>query len=92
MATWHERDRRGIDANSSAACSSQPNNEQSIPPQEDGAMAMVAADPAFAGVVFVDPPLYVPSCSDFIADAPQYTAAGAMAIADVYGAYYAAHP
>jgi hypothetical protein len=78
--------------NSSTACSRAANNEQSIPPQEDDGIAMVAADPAFAGLVFVDPPLYVPSCSDFVADAPQYTDAGATAIAQVYGAYYAAHP
>jgi len=78
--------------NSSTACSSEPNNEQSIPQQEDQAIAMVAAEPAFAATVLVDPPLYVPSCSDFIANAPQYTDAGAMAVAQVYGTYYAAHP
>jgi hypothetical protein len=78
--------------NSGTACSSQANNEQSIPPAEDDAIAAVAAAPAFAGVVFAVPPAYVPSCSDFIADAPQYTTAGATDIAGVYGAYYAAHP
>jgi hypothetical protein len=78
--------------NSGTACSSQANNEQSIPPAEDDAIAAVAAAPAFAGLVFAVPPAYVPSCSDFIADAPQYTTAGATDIAGVYGAYYAAHP
>lgn len=78
--------------NSSTACSSAANNEQSIPPQEDDAIAMVAAGPAFAGLVFAEPPLYIPSCSEFVANAPQYTSAGAMAIAEVYGAYYAEHP
>jgi hypothetical protein len=78
--------------NSSSACSSAANNEQAIPPQEDEAIAMVAADPTFDGLVFADPPLYVPLCSDFIANAPQYTDAGATDIAQVYGAHYAAHP
>jgi hypothetical protein len=78
--------------NSGTACSGQANNEQSIPPAEDDAIAAVAAAPAFAGLVFAVPPAYVPSCSDFIADAPQYTTAGATDIAGVYGAYYAAHP
>jgi hypothetical protein len=78
--------------NSATACSDEPNNEQSIPPAEDDAIAMVAADPLFAGLVFAVPPMYVPSCSDFIANAPQYTDAGALDMADVYGAYYAAHP
>jgi hypothetical protein len=79
-------------ANSGTACSSQANNEQSIPPAEDDAIAAVASAPTFAGLVVALPPAYVPSCSDFIADAPQYTAAGATDIAAVYGAYYAAHP
>lgn len=78
--------------NSGTACSSQANNEQSIPAAEDQAIAAVAADPTFAGLVLALPPFYVPSCSDFLADAPQYTAAGATDIAQVYGAYYAAHP
>jgi hypothetical protein len=73
-------------------CSSQPNNEQSIPAQEDQAIAAVAANPAFAGLAFALPPFYVPSCSDFVANAPQYTTAGATDIANVYGAYYAARP
>jgi len=38
------------------------------------------------------PPFYVPSCADFVADHPQYTAAGATDIAKLYGAYFAAHP
>jgi hypothetical protein len=78
--------------NGGTACSSQANNEQSIPPAEDDAIAAVASDPTFAGLVVALPPAYVTSCSDFIADAPQYTAAGATDIAGVYGAYYAAHP
>jgi hypothetical protein len=78
--------------NGSTACSSQPNNEQSIPAAEDQAIAAVAADPMFAGLVFALPPFYVPNCSDFVTDAPQYTAAGAVDIAQVYGVYYAAHP
>jgi hypothetical protein len=78
--------------NSATACSSQANNEQSIPPAEDDAIAAVAADTAFGGLVFALPPAYVTSCSDFLADAPQYTTAGATDIAQVYGAYYAAHP
>jgi hypothetical protein len=78
--------------NSSTACSSQANNEQSIPPAEDAGIAAVAADPTFAGLVVALPPAYVTSCSDFMADAPQYTATGATDIAGVYGAYYAAHP
>jgi hypothetical protein len=76
--------------NVSTACSSVADNEQSIPAAEDQGIAAVAADAAFAGLVFALPPFYVPSCSDFIANAPQYTTAGAMDIAAVYGAYYAA--
>lgn len=78
--------------NSATACSNQANNEQSIPAAEDQAIAAVAADSTFAGLVFALPAFYVPSCSDFVADAPQYTATGATDIAQVYGAYYAAHP
>ena len=78
--------------NSETACSSKANNEQSIPAAEDQAIAAVAADSAFAGLVFALPPFYVKSCSDFQTDAPQYTTAGAADIAQVYGAYYAAHP
>ena len=78
--------------NDSAACSSQPNNEQSIPTDEDQALEAVAAAPAFVGLVFALPPFYVPSCSDFVINAPQYTTAGATDIANVYGAYYATHP
>ena len=78
--------------NSDTACSSKANNEQSIPPAEDDGIAAVAADPAFSGLVFALPPAYVSSCSDFLTDEPQYTAAGATDIAQVYGAYYAAHP
>lgn len=78
--------------NVETACSSKANNEQSIPPAEDQGIAAVAADPAFAGLVFASPPFYVTSCSDFLTDAPQYTTAGATDIANVYGAYYAAHP
>lgn len=77
--------------NVATACSSAANNEQSIPAAEDQGIAAVAADRAFAGLVFADPPLYVPSCSDFVTDKPQYTTAGAADIAKVYGAYYAAH-
>jgi len=78
--------------NSATACSTKANNEQSMPATEDQAITAVAADPAFAGLVFALPPFYVTSCSDFNADAPQYTTAGAANIAKVYGAYYAAHP
>ena len=78
--------------NVETACSSKANNEQSIPAAEDQGIAAVAANPAFAGLVFVSPPFYVTSCSDFVTDAPQYTTAGATDIANVYAAYYAAHP
>ncbi|HVV50781.1 MAG TPA: hypothetical protein VHO06_14040, partial [Polyangia bacterium] len=78
--------------NSATACSSAADNEQSIPPAEDQGIAAVAAAPAFAGLVAAAPPLYVPSCADFIADKPQYTTAGAADVAKVYGAYYAARP
>jgi len=78
--------------NAETACSSAANNEQSIPAAEDQGIAAVAADPAFAGLVVALPPSYVPSCADFVTDGPQYTTAGAMDIAKVYGAYYAAHP
>jgi len=78
--------------NVETACSSKANNEQSIPPAEDQGIAAVAANPAFAGLVFASPPFYVTSCSDFLTDAPQYTTGGATDIANVYGAYYAAHP
>jgi hypothetical protein len=78
--------------NVDTACSSKANNEQAIPAQEDQGIAAVAADAAFAGLVFALPPAYVPSCSDFLTDQPQYTTAGATDIAKVYGAYYASHP
>jgi hypothetical protein len=79
--------------NSATACSSQANNEQSIPPAEDDAIATVAANTTAPGrLVVALPPAYVTICSDFLADAPQYTTAGATDIAQVYGAYYAAHP
>jgi len=78
--------------NSATACSTKANNEQSIPAAEDQAIAAVAADAGFAGLVFALPPFYVKSCSDFQTDAPQYTTAGAANIAQVYGAYYTAHP
>jgi hypothetical protein len=78
--------------NVETACSSAANNEQSIPAAEDQGIAAVAADPAFAGLVVALPPSYVPSCADFVTDGPQYTTAGAIDIANVYGAYYAAHP
>jgi len=78
--------------NSATACSSKANNEQSIPPAEDDAIAAVGADPSFAGLVFPLPPAYVTSCSDFLTDEPQYTTTGATDIAQVYAAYYAAHP
>jgi len=78
--------------NVETACSSKANNEQSIPPAEDQAIAAVAANPTFAGLAFASPPFYVTSCSDFLTDEPQYTTAGATNIANVYGAYYAAHP
>lgn len=77
--------------NSATACSSKANNEQSMPAAEDQAIAAVAAAPAFAGLVTALPPFYVTNCSDFTADAPQYTTTGAANIAKVYGAYYAAH-
>jgi hypothetical protein len=75
-----------------SACSSAANNEQSIPAAEDQGIAAVAANPAFAGLVAVSPPFYVPTCADFVTDKPQYTTAGAADVANVYGAYYAAHP
>jgi hypothetical protein len=78
--------------NLETACSSKANNEQSIPPAEDQAIAAVAANSTFAGLAFASPPFYVTSCSDFLTDAPQYTTAGATNVANVYGAYYAAHP
>lgn len=78
--------------NSDTACSSKSGNEQSIPAAEDEGLAAVAADPAFAGLVFVLPPFYVTACSDFNPDAPQYTDKGAANIAKVYGAYFAANP
>ena len=78
--------------NSPTVCSSKSSNEQSIPAAEDEGMAAVAADPAFAGLVFVLPPFYVTACSDFNPDAPQYTNQGATNIAKVYGAYFAANP
>jgi hypothetical protein len=78
--------------NSGTACSSKANNEQSIPPAEDDAIAAVGADPSFAGLVFALPPAYVTTCSDFLTDEPQYTTTGATDIAQVYAAYYAAHP
>jgi hypothetical protein len=78
--------------NVETACSSKANNEQSIPAAEDQAIAAVAANSTFAGLVFASPPFYVTTCADFLTDEPQYTTAGATDIADVYGAYYAAHP
>ncbi|MEI9938436.1 MAG: hypothetical protein WDO69_14545 [Pseudomonadota bacterium] len=78
--------------NSATACSSATSNEQSIPDAEDQAIAAVASDPMFVGLVSAPPPTYVPSCADFLTDKPQYTTAGAQSIAAVYGAYYAAHP
>jgi hypothetical protein len=78
--------------NVETACSSKANNEQSIPPAEDQGISAVAANPTFAGLVFASPPFYVTGCSDFLTDEPQYTTAGATNIANVYGAYYAAHP
>ncbi|HVZ87624.1 MAG TPA: hypothetical protein VHG72_11690, partial [Polyangia bacterium] len=78
--------------NVATACSSTANNEQAIPAAEDQAIAAVAANPSFAGLVFAAPPFYIPKCLDFITDKPQYTTAGAADVAQVYGAYYAAHP
>ncbi len=78
--------------NGDTACSSATSNEQAIPAAEDQAIAAVAADPAFAGLVVASPPFYVTACSDFLADQPQYTTAGATNIARVYSAYYALHP
>ena len=78
--------------NAATACSSPADNEQSIPPAEDQGIAAVAANPAFAGLVVASPPFYVPHCTDFVTDKPQFTTAGATDIAKVYGAYYAAHP
>jgi hypothetical protein len=78
--------------NVETACSSKANNEQSIPAAEDQGIAAVAASSTFAGLVFASPPFYVTTCSDFLTDEPQYTTAGATDIANVYGAYYAAHP
>jgi hypothetical protein len=78
--------------NIATACSNAANNEQSIPAAEDQAIAAVAANPSFAGLVFAAPPFYVPGCLDFVTDKPQYTTEGAADVAEVYGAYYAAHP
>ena len=78
--------------NSDTVCSSKASNEQAVPAAEDQAIAAVAANPMFAGLVSASPPFYVVSCSDFVTDAPQYTTAGATDIADVFGGYYAAHP
>jgi hypothetical protein len=78
--------------NVATACSSAANNEQSIPAAEDQGIAAVAANPAFAGLVVASPPFYVSTCTDFLTDKPQYTTAGATDVAQVYGAYYAAHP
>jgi hypothetical protein len=65
-------------------------SEQVIPLAEDQGIAATAA--AFPGLVVALPPMYVPTCSDFITGMPQYTTAGAMDIAKVYGKYYAANP
>lgn len=65
-------------------------SEQIIPPQEDQGLAMTAQ--SFPGLVFALPPMYVPMCSDFNGSNPQYTTAGAMDVATVYGAYYAENP
>ena len=78
--------------NAPTACSAVTDNEQSIPAAEDQAIASVIAAPAFAGVVVALPPVYVPSCDDFVADHPEYTSAGAADIARQYGAYFVAHP
>jgi hypothetical protein len=74
------------------ACSTVADNEQSIPAAEDQAIAVVVEAPASAGIVSALPSFYVTKCADFVADHPQYTAAGATDIAKVYGAYFALHP
>jgi hypothetical protein len=57
----------------------------------DGINAMPAK---FPGLVFALPRFDVPHCTDFQnnGSAPQYTTAGAMDVAQAFGAYYAAHP
>jgi hypothetical protein len=64
--------------------------EQDMPPAEDQGIAATAA--AFPGLVVALPALYVPTCSDFVSNGPQFTTAGATDVAKVYGKYYAANP
>jgi hypothetical protein len=64
--------------------------EQDMPPAEDQGIAATAA--AFPGLVVALPPMYVPTCADFVSAGPQYTTAGAGDVAKVYGKYYAANP
>jgi hypothetical protein len=56
--------------------------------------AINAMPAKFPGLVFALPRFDVPQCSDFASNgsAPQYTTAGAMDVAKMFGDYYQAHP
>jgi hypothetical protein len=80
-----------IRAPNNVPCTGSPTtSEQIIPAAEDQGIKAAAA--AFPGLVVALPAMFVAMCSDFNPGAPQYTAAGAMDIAKVYGKYYAANP
>jgi hypothetical protein len=57
-----------------------------VPPEEDGAMADVAA--AFPGFVFVGPSVQAHSCSEFQGGGPHLTTAGNMANVPVLSSYF----
>ena len=67
-------------------------SETIIPAWTDTAISATAAQ--YPGLVVAAPKFEVPKCADFMQNglAPQYTDAGAREVAQLIGAYYAAHP
>jgi hypothetical protein len=57
-----------------------------VPPEQDAAMADVAA--AFPGFVFVGPKVQAHSCSEFVGGGPHLTTAGNMANVSVFSDYF----